>query len=222
MKLTLQLLLDKVEKKAGNCSCPAAAKSWERISPTTSASQQPSERAMELATTAHSSIDTASRINSATTNLPSTQSEQKMANIIDPLDDSEIPPVHQFAPNQAAHYQQYPFPRGNGNFAADQDIQMAQELSHNIQQGVGDGTPTSAPRNDSHGQNHASDMSQTPVGPGMGPPHNQQSFSGGQGSAVEGTPDQNTMGDGKRKRSKVSRACDECRRKKVMLATPSK
>lgn len=144
-----------------------------------------------------------------------------MANIIDPLDDSEIAPAHQFVPNQAAHYQQnqYPFPRGNGNFAADQDIQMAQELSHNIQQGVGEGGPTSAPRNDSHGQNHSMDMSQTSVTPGMGPPHNRQSFSGNQGSAVEGAPDQSMTSDGKRKRSKVSRACDECRRKKVYPAT---
>jgi hypothetical protein len=173
---------------------------------------------MELATAAHSSTNTTSRINSATTNLPSNQSEQTMASIIDSLDESEIVPTHQFVPNQAAHYQSFPFPRGNGNFAADQDIQMAQELSHNIQQGVADGTPTSAPRTDSHGQNHAMNISQTPVGPGMGPPHNQQSFSGGQGGAAEATPDQSMMGDGKRKRSKVSRACDECRRKKVQLA----
>lgn len=175
---------------------------------------------MELATATHSSTSAASRINSATTILPSTHSNQKMANIIDPLDDSEIAPAHQFIPDQPAHYQpnQYSFPRGNGNFAADRDIQMAQELSHNIQQGAVDGTPTSASRNDSHGQNHTMDMSQTPVGPGMGPPHNRQSFSGGPGSAVEATPDQSIMGDGKRKRSKVSRACDECRRKKVQSA----
>lgn len=177
---------------------------------------------MELATAAHSSTNPPSRINSANTNLPSTQSEQKMANIIDPLDESEMTPAHQFVPNQAAHYQQYPFPRGNSNFAADQDIQMAQELSHNIQQGVADGTPTSAPTLDSHGQNHATDMSQTPVGPGMGPPHNRQSFSGVQVSATEGTSDQSMTGDGKRKRSKVSRACDECRRKKVQLAIHSR
>jgi hypothetical protein len=154
---------------------------------------------------------------SAITNPPSTHSEQKMANIVDLPDDSDIAPTHHFVQTQSAHYPQanYPFPRGNGNFAAEQDIQMAQELSHDMQQGVGEAGPTSVPRNDAHGQTQAMDMSTTPMGPGMGPPHNRQSFSGNPQSAVEGTPDQNMTGDGKRKRSKVSRACDECRRKKV-------
>jgi hypothetical protein len=140
-----------------------------------------------------------------------------MANIVDLPDDSDIAPTHHFVQTQPAHYPQvnYPFPRGNGNFAAEQDIQMAQELSHDMRQGVGETGSTSTPRNDAHGQTQAMDMSTTPVGPGMGPPHNRQSFSGNPQSAVEGTPDQNMTSDGKRKRSKVSRACDECRRKKV-------
>ncbi len=157
--------------------------------------------------------------NSATINPSSAHSKQKMSNTIDLPDDPEIAPTHHFVEAHPAHYQQGAFyPRGNGSFAADQEMQMAQELSHNMQQGVGDGTPISAPRIDSQGQNHAIDMSQTPMGPGMGPPHNRQSFSGNQQTAVEGTPGE-TIGDGKRKRSKVSRACDECRRKKVRNKT---
>ena len=156
---------------------------------------------------------------SASINNSSTQSEQKMSNNIELPDDSEIAPTHHFVEATPAHYQQGAyFARGNGNFQADQDIHMAQELSHNMQQSVGADAPTSAPRIDSQSQNNPMDMSQTPIGPGMGPPHSRESFSGGQQSAVEGTPDQNMTGDGKRKRSKVSRACDECRRKKVSSA----
>lgn len=157
---------------------------------------------------------------SAIINPSSNHSEKKMANMSDLPDDAEIAPTHHFVPIPPAHSAHYPqpaysFPRGNGNFAAEQDIQMAQELSHDMQQGVGDAAPTSAPSNNSHGQNHAMDISSTPMGPGMGPPSNRQSFSGNPQSAVDVTPDQTMMGDGKRKRSKVSRACDECRRKKV-------
>ena len=57
-----------------------------------------------------------------------------------------------------------------------------------------------------------------PTDPAMAPPQtpNSQSFVATMPASVDGPADTPQTGD-KRKRSKVSRACDECRRKKVII-----
>lgn len=97
----------------------------------------------------------------------------------------------------------------------DNDIAMAEPFSQSNQQNALDELQSAAAavRNNSHAISVNTNGS-TSVS--MGPPHtpHQQSPRGsGDRPSVDFTPD--GQGGLKRKRSKVSRACDECRRKKV-------
>ena len=110
-------------------------------------------------------------------------------------------------------------------FEDDDDLHMANTLSQGMQHNIGAQLANAAVMSNGHGHGHSHDQEmvispsgvgapgmappQTPTQPSVGGPHPQQ-------TGAETTQDQGAATDStRRKRSKVSRACDECRRKKV-------
>jgi hypothetical protein len=104
----------------------------------------------------------------------------------------------------------------------DEDMHMANTLSQGMQHNMGAQLVNAAGMSNGHG--HDQEMAISPPGvgaPGMAPPPQtptQPAHVGPpiqQQSGAENIQDQGTTDSTRRKRSKVSRACDECRRKKV-------
>jgi hypothetical protein len=154
---------------------------------------------------------------SATSQPIAVSSKQKMSNTLDLQDESDMGPNNNYQPNHPAQYPQaaYSFSRGPSNFAVDQGMSMVENFTHGIQPNLNQMDNTMQESN-GHAQSHS--ITSNP--PGMAPPQTplQQSFSSPAGPRVsmDGSQDLTNAGEGsKRKRSKVSRACDECRRKKV-------
>lgn len=130
------------------------------------------------------------------------------------------------AHNSHAAYYGHPSQRAFDDDDDDDDIQMANSLSQGMQHNLGGqlATPSAMSNGHGHGHGHDQDMAISPSGvgaPGMAPPPQTptQAPLGGpstQQAGAENIQDQGVATDStRRKRSKVSRACDECRRKKV-------
>jgi hypothetical protein len=122
----------------------------------------------------------------------------------------------QFPPAQYPyHPSEYP--------SLDQDLNMADTYGQPVQPSIA--TQLQEAAGVAPGNGDMNSMSVNTNGAssaGMAPPQtpHQASFSpGGQRESVDETPDTVEAGGSKRKRSKVSRACDECRRKKVCHAS---
>lgn len=151
-----------------------------------------------------------------------------MAGPNDRGDQPEIGPDQAYTPTPAqpqfppAHYQfhatsEYP--------SLDQDMNMSDTYGQSVQQNIAgqlqDAT-ANAPRNGD--VNEISVNTNGATSAGMAPPQtpHQSSFSPGGGDTnVDETPDAGEAHMNPRKRSKVSRACDECRRKKVGSHSPN-
>ena len=107
-------------------------------------------------------------------------------------------------------------------FEDDEDMHMANTLSQGMQHNMGAQLVNAAGMSNGHG--HDQEMAISPPGvgaPGMAPPPQTPTQAAHVGppvqqqSGAENIQDQGTTDSTRRKRSKVSRACDECRRKKV-------
>lgn len=134
-------------------------------------------------------------------------------------------PSHEYpSPNEAHELQgtgAYYNHRSQRAFDDNEDMQMATSLSHDMQHNLGAQMSSAAAISNGHG--HAQEMVTSPSvlgAPGMAPPQTptQPSHMGQpvQQGGAEGTQESGPTADStRRKRSKVSRACDECRRKKV-------
>jgi membrane protease subunit (stomatin/prohibitin family) len=133
-------------------------------------------------------------------------------------------PSHNYpSPGEAhgSHAAYYDHP-GQRAFEDDEDMQMANNLSQGMQNNIGAQLANAAAMSNGHGHDQEMGLSPSGVGaPGMAPPPQtptQASVAAphAQQSGTENTQDQGAATDSmRRKRSKVSRACDECRRKKV-------
>ena len=156
---------------------------------------------------------------SATSQPIAVLSKQKMSNTLDLQDESDMGPNNNYQPNYPAQYPQAAssFSRSSGNFAVDQGMSMVENFTHGIQPNLNQMDSTLQESN-GHAQGHGMSIS-TSNAPGMAPPQTPlQSFSSPTGPRVSMDSSQDLTNAGeasKRKRSKVSRACDECRRKKV-------
>ena len=146
-------------------------------------------------------------------------------------DDALARPTHEYPSPTDAHGHQTTFydPRSSRPFEEVEDLQMPDSLSHGMQHDLGAQLESAAAMSNGHdrvmGHGPGPDMNLSPAGPpapGMAPPP--QTI--GQPPPLSGPPMQQPGIDGSqemgstpqessRKRSKVSRACDECRRKKV-------
>jgi hypothetical protein len=109
-------------------------------------------------------------------------------------------------------------------FEDDEDMHMANTLSQGMQHNIGAQLANAAAMSNGHGHDQEMAISPSGVGaPGMAPPPQTptQPPLGGpsaQQGGIENIQDQGVATDStRRKRSKVSRACDECRRKKVTM-----
>jgi hypothetical protein len=105
-------------------------------------------------------------------------------------------------------------------FEAEDDIQMANALSHGMQHDVGAQLVHAAGLSNGQGHIHDQDLTASPSEAqqsGMAPPpQTPMQQQGPQHIDASNDRDQATGGEpSRRKRSKVSRACDSCRRKKV-------
>ena len=137
-----------------------------------------------------------------------------------------IGPSNSYPSPTAAHAPQSafydPHPR---SYPDDEDMQMANSLSQDMQGNIGTQLTSAPEMSNGHGREPEQDLAISPsiaTAPGMAPPQtpHQQSLSGPSGQPPSGETGQESgfPGDsGRRKRSKVSRACDECRRKKVCV-----
>jgi len=145
-----------------------------------------------------------------------------MATGTNPQDPANLGPSHNYPSPGAAHMPQgsYYDHRGQRPFDDDDELHLANSLSQNI----GAQLANAGAMSNGHSHGHEQEMAVSPAGAatsaGMAPPQTPtqppQGISGVSHVANEGNQDTGTSGDGtRRKRSKVSRACDECRRKKV-------
>jgi hypothetical protein len=158
----------------------------------------------------------------------SNPSRQKMATGVNHQQGSLDGPSHNYPSPGEAHgshaaYYDHPSQRA---FEDDEDIHMANTLSQGMQHNIGAQLANAATMSNGHGHDQEMAMSPSGVGaPGMAPPPQtptQPPLVGPstQQSGTESTQDQAIATDStRRKRSKVSRACDECRRKKVAQET---
>ena len=120
----------------------------------------------------------------------------------------------QFPPSQYPYHTTSEYPN------LDEDLKMATAYGQPVQQNIAsqlqEAAAAGAPRN---GDSNAMAVDTNGLASaGMAPPHtpHQTSFSPAGGRAsVDETAEAAEGGDSKRKRSKVSRACDQCRKKKV-------
>lgn len=131
-------------------------------------------------------------------------------------EDPELAPRTNYSPDPAAQYPQpsYAFSRGSSNYSVDPDMSMVETYTRSLSGNM------NAVAQSSNGHTQARDLNVTPPNPAMAPPRTpqHQSFPSppGQRPSLDGSQDMIIIHDGtRRKRSKVSRACDECRRKKV-------
>ena len=131
----------------------------------------------------------------------------------------EMGPGGQYTSAPPSQYPQpsYSYTRGSANYPVEQQMSAVENFNRSAPASMDSMQNTSA----SNGQ--ASGAPATPSHlPDMAPPqsaHLQQypSPPSGPRLSMEDAQDTTPMSDSKRKRSKVSRACDECRRKKVSL-----
>ena len=122
----------------------------------------------------------------------------------------------------ASHAPYYDHHHSQRPFEDDEDMQMANSLSQGMQHNMGAQLASAAVMSNGHGHDPEMAISPSGVGAaGMAPPPQTptQPPLGGpstQPGGPDNIPDQGIATDStRRKRSKVSRACDECRRKKV-------
>ena len=135
----------------------------------------------------------------------------------------DLIPNSQYPPEPSAHYSQpaYSFTRGSANYPGEQDMGAVDNFNRSMP-GSMDSMPSST---NGHPQPHSAAISPSQQ-PEMAPPQNahQQQFPSpttAQRPSIDGSQDMSGgMDSSKRKRSKVSRACDECRRKKVQSSPP--
>lgn len=134
-------------------------------------------------------------------------------------DRSELGPGAPFsngtAPSQFAPSQHHPYYGTEYPSPLDHEMTMAEPFSQSNQTNALEELQNAAAavRNNSHAMSVNTNGSTSTA---MGPPHTPRQTSppaGDSRQSVDFTPD--GQGGLKRKRSKVSRACDECRRKKV-------
>ena len=154
----------------------------------------------------------------------SNSSRRKMATGVNHQQGPLECPSHDYPSPGEAHgshgaYYDHPSQR---TFEDEEDMQMANTLSQGMQHNIGAQLANAAAMSNGHGHDQAMVISPSGVGaPGMAPPPQTptQASVGGphaQQSGAENIQDQGAATDStRRKRSKVSRACDECRRKKV-------
>jgi hypothetical protein len=153
----------------------------------------------------------------------SNSSRRKMATGVNHQQGPLEGPSHNYPSPGEAHsshgaYYDHPAQRP---FEDDEDMHMANTLSQGMQHNIGAQLVNAAGMSNGHG--HGQEMAISPPGvgaPGMAPPPQTptQAVHVGppaQQSGAENTQDQGATDSTRRKRSKVSRACDECRRKKV-------
>ena len=148
--------------------------------------------------------------------------EQKMAASANLHEAPDIGPNHNYpSPTtsqvpQGSYYRAQPQDR----FEAEDDMQMANALSHEMQHDVGTELVHAAGLSNGQGHIHDQDLTTSPSEAqqsGMAPPpQTPMQQQGPQHIGARNDGDQATGGESsRRKRSKVSRACDSCRRKKV-------
>ncbi len=161
---------------------------------------------------------------SASQSTTSIQSGRQMATGMNHQESSSIEPSHNYPSPNEAHGPQgsYDYHRSQRAFEEEEDLQMANTLSHDMHHNLGAQLASAAGMSNVHG--HEQDMAISPSAagaPGMAPPPQTpgQPPLGGppmQQSGAENVQEGGATTDStRRKRSKVSRACDECRRKKV-------
>jgi hypothetical protein len=136
-------------------------------------------------------------------------------------DQPELAPNPSYAPNAGQpHFPptHYAFNAPSEYPSLDQDMNMPdtyQSVPQNLTGQLQD-TAANAPQNGNVNDMTVNTNGATPAG--MAPPQtpHQTTFSPAEGAPpIDETPDAGDAGTNPRKRSKVSRACDECRRKKV-------
>lgn len=136
-------------------------------------------------------------------------------------DQSEVVPNQTYHADNQPHFahSQYPYPPASATFSIDQEMTM-DRFSAGVQESANNSI--SEPTTSGADPSNAVPALTTAIGlptPGMAPPQagGSQSYSptGPRESMDDGIDGAAVGGDPKRKRSKVSRACDECRRKKV-------
>lgn len=148
-----------------------------------------------------------------------------MAAGMDHRDAPDLGPSHNYPSPNEAHGAQgtYYDQPGQRGFDDDEDLHMANTLSHDMHHNLGAQLTNAAAMSNGHG--HTQDMAIDPSGvgaPGMAPPPQTptQPSLGGPPTQQPSTDITQEIGptpdSTRRKRSKVSRACDECRRKKVV------
>ena len=146
------------------------------------------------------------------------KSEQMMASTVDFPEPPDLAPNSQYPPEPAAHYSQpaYSFNRTSANYPVEQDMSAVDNFNRSMP-GSMDSMPSST-----NGHPHPHNVATSPSNqPEMAPPQSahQQQFPSptiAQRPSIDDSQDlSGGMDSSKRKRSKVSRACDECRRKKV-------
>ena len=161
---------------------------------------------------------------SASQSTTSTQFGRQITTGMNHQESSSIGPSHNYPSPNEAHGPQgaYDYQRSQRAFEEDEDLQMANSLSHDMHHNLGQQLTSAAGMSNGHG--HEQDMAISPSAagpPGMAPPPQTpgQAPLGGppmQQSGAENVQEGGATTDStRRKRSKVSRACDECRRKKV-------
>lgn len=141
-----------------------------------------------------------------------------MAGTVEFSEEPDLAPSRNYSPDPAPQYPQpsYAFSRGSSNYGVDHDMSMVETYTRGLSGNM------SAMAQSSNGHAQSRVLNVTPPNPGMAPPRTpqHQSFPSppGQRGSLDGSQDMIIMHDGtRRKRSKVSRACDECRRKKVKI-----
>jgi hypothetical protein len=153
----------------------------------------------------------------------SNSSRRKMATGVNHQQGPLEGPSHNYPSPGEAHsshgaYYDHPAQR---TFEDEEDMHMANTLSQGMQHNIGAQLVNAAGLSNGHGHDQEMRISPPGVGaPGMAPPPQtptQAAHVGppAQQSGAEGIQDQGAADSTRRKRSKVSRACDECRRKKV-------
>lgn len=145
--------------------------------------------------------------------------KQEAARSLGPSDQSSMGPSPPYPQSTQPQFPPSNFPYSTSDYPSlDTDLNMADPFPSSITSQLQEAAAGASQRNGD--VNAISVNTNGSVAAGMGPPQTpqQSSFSPtGPRTSVDETPDSaNAVEDSnKRRRSKVSRACDECRRKKV-------
>ena len=161
---------------------------------------------------------------SARTESTSNLLAQSVAPSVDHQEAADPAPNDTYPSRNTAQMAQggYYDPQAHHDFTREEELQMADTLQHGLQHNIAAHTDAAGSLN--NGQPHSHMPGLVPAGAlpqGMAPPPqtpHQASIGGApvQRPSIDSATDTNYTGDNRpRKRSKVSRACDECRRKKV-------